>query len=84
MGREFAVRLSDEAYEALLRIATMMDMSPEQWAASYLLDEIRSIDEDPLLKLAGCIKDGPADLGERHDEYLGAAILEKVRGGAGA
>jgi hypothetical protein len=59
MGRELTVRLSDDQYEALLRVAAMADLPAERWAAEYLIDEIRSIDEDPLLKLSGAVTSGP-------------------------
>lgn len=83
MGRELTIRLSDEAYAALLRVAAMAKLQPEEWATDLVVSEIRSIDEDPLLKLAGCIPTDITDVGERHDEHIGQGIVEKLGRGVG-
>ncbi len=35
---------------------------------------------DPLLALAGTLKGNATDMGERHDDYIGDALLAELRG----
>ena len=37
-------------------------------------------DIDPLLALAGTLKCEVTDIGERHDDYIGDALLAELRG----
>jgi hypothetical protein len=80
MVQELRLSLSEANYQALLRVALMAGLSPEEWATDYLIQEVHSIDEDPLLRLAGTLSSDVTDLTERHDEYLGESILERASG----
>ena len=59
------------------------DLSPE-----ITLDEIsenekqsqETPDIDPLLALAGTLECEVTDIGERHDDYIGDALLAELRG----
>ena len=35
---------------------------------------------DPLLALAGTLTCGATNIGEKHDEYIGQALLKEMRG----
>ena len=44
-------------------------------------DEYREMQGiDPLLALAGTLKGSTTDMGERHDDYIGDALLAELRG----
>ena len=40
----------------------------------------RQPERDPLLALAGTLTSDVTDIGERHDEYIGQALLKEMRG----
>lgn len=80
MDRELKLTLPEETFAALLRVAAMAGKPVERWAADYLAEEVRSIDEDPLLGLSGSVTGGMPDVSDRHDHYLGAAAMEGARG----
>lgn len=43
-------------------------------------EETMSGDPDPLLALAGTLEYKVTDLSERHDEYIGQALLAEIQG----
>jgi hypothetical protein len=75
MSHTLVLDIPEEAYEELTRSARRKGQSPEKVAAGILADSLT----DPVLKLAGCLSFPSADLGERHDEYIGAAIHAESR-----
>jgi hypothetical protein len=64
------LNLSDEAYEELVRFSGEERQTPELIASRILNDLL----PDPLLRLSGAVKSPVADVGVRHDEYLGEGI----------
>lgn len=67
------LNLSDEAYEELVRTSSEESQTPELIASKILNDLL----PDPLLRLSGAIKSPAADIGLRHDEYIGEGIRSK-------
>lgn len=63
--------IPDEAYEELVHAANEKGQPPETIAAKILADSLA----DPVMKLAGCLCVPFRDIGERHDEYIGAGLL---------
>ena len=52
---------------------------PRMWVKEGSLPpEIR--DSDPLLALIGTLECDVPDIGERHDEYIGDALIAELRG----
>jgi hypothetical protein len=70
MSHTLVLNLSDEAYEELVRVSCEESQTPELIAAKILDDLL----PDPLLRLSGAIKSPIADVGIRHDEYIGDGI----------
>jgi hypothetical protein len=70
MSHTLVVNLSDEAYEELVRASSEERQTPGV-VASKILDDLL---DDPLLKLSGAIKTWVADMGVRHDDYIGEGI----------
>jgi hypothetical protein len=56
MSRALTLNIPDDLFRSLSRIAEESGQSPEELAAVWFAEAIRSFDEDPLLKLAGCIE----------------------------
>lgn len=84
MGRPYTLDMPEDVHEALLRVSKWADWTPEQFIEHWLFKKILEIDNDPLIKLAGCITSDLPDasnVSERHDEYFGGALLEETRGG---
>jgi hypothetical protein len=60
MPRDLTLNIPDDLYEALVRIAGQTRQTPEELAEAWFAAGVRSFDEDPLLKLAGCVEANPA------------------------
>ena len=67
------VEIPEETYDELVRSASQKGQPPERMAAEILADTLT----DPVMKLAGCLSMPFSDIGERHDEYIGAGLLEQ-------
>jgi hypothetical protein len=81
MVHKLTVELPDEAYEYLCREAGEMKATPEEIADEWLAGTIRRMANDPLLQLAGTLECDVPDVSERHDDYIGQALYEEMRGG---
>ena len=71
MSHTLVVEIPEEAYEELVRSASQKGQPPERIAAEILADTLT----DPVMKLAGCLSMPFSDIGDRHDEYIGAGLL---------
>jgi hypothetical protein len=80
MAHTITLKIPDDAYQGLLKTAQEAGRTPEELAGEWLAARMKRLSEDPLLKLAGAF-DWPADLGERHDEYIGEGLKRKLLGG---
>jgi hypothetical protein len=79
MAHTITLSIPDEAYEWLQKTANGTGRTPEEVAGEWLAARLRRLSEDPLLKLVGAFE-WPADLGERHDEYIGEGLKQKLSG----
>jgi hypothetical protein len=79
MHHTLTLQLPDKVYAALTDQAKRQGRSLEDLIAAGLAKAAES-SQDPLLRWSGFIQCGPADVAERHDHYLGQAILEELRG----
>jgi hypothetical protein len=80
MAHTITFTVADEVYQRLLKTAEGVGKTPEELATEWLSARVRRLSEDPLLKLVGAFE-WPADLGERHDEYIGEGLKQKLSGG---
>lgn len=71
MSRKLTLELPDEAYDSLVQVGEDKGESPETIASRILTHSFT----DPLLKLSGCIKEGPRDVSRNHDKYLGKELI---------
>jgi len=84
MGHTLTLLISDELYESLRSRAAQQQTTVEQVAVQRLAENGNSASPDPLLRLAGVLDSGITDIAERHDDYIGQTLAEKVtrRGGS--
>jgi hypothetical protein len=78
------VELEDRLYQALKQIAQQLAQTPEQISAQWIANAVERIECDPLLALAGTLECDVTDVGERHDHYIGQALLAEMRGNENA
>ena len=78
MGHSLVVDVSQEAFESLAKTAQQAGQTPEELAKLWLLADLRRIADDPLEKFIGAITSNVPDLGDRHDDYLGQALLAEL------
>ena len=77
--------LSQET-DSLLALAGTLKWDDIRRPNAVLPPEIRVVkgahedNPDPLLALAGTLQSDGTDIGERHDDYIAAALLAELRG----
>ncbi len=80
MARTLTVTISDEDYQRLLQRATQAGRSPEALVEVWLVSALQPIAKDPLIQLSGSIQADVTDVSERHDDYIGQALYDEMRG----
>jgi hypothetical protein len=80
MMQTLILEIPDDVHAALVRWAQQQAGTPEALAAEYLTLLVQSMEKDPLLKWAGSIESDLTDVAERHDYYIGEALLRESRG----
>jgi hypothetical protein len=83
MAATLIIEMSDEQFQQLERQAREKGTSPEALAAEYLASMLSSSSPDRLLRWIGAFESSVPDAAERHHEYLGLALYEKLKGGQG-
>jgi hypothetical protein len=84
MPATLTIEVSDELLARLRERAAEAGKTPEQVAAADLARVQPKSATDPFMKLAGMFTSGVPDAAERHDQYLGEALAEELRGGTGS
>ena len=84
MVQTLTVELEDRLYQALKQIAQQLRKTPEELSAQWITTTIEQVEHDPLLALAGTLECDVTDISERHDHYIGQALLTEMRGDADA
>jgi hypothetical protein len=81
MGHTIKVELPDDVYESLRRRAEQSGETPENFLAHWLSEGLHgsATGEDALLRLAGVLESGLADIGERHDDYIGQRLTQGLK-----
>ena len=72
------IQIPDLVFQSLQERGKQLGKSPEVVAAECVIQSVSSVDEDPLLKLAGTIDSGIDDIAERHDYYIGEALAREI------
>ncbi len=83
MSRTIELEIPDALHDRLEEAAAREGKTPQsvfvRLLESYLSSKPRARpapEDDPLLKLAGVIDSNVTDVGSRHDDYIGQALLD--------
>jgi hypothetical protein len=79
---QLTIQIPEAVFQCLQERAKLLGKTPEVVAAECIAQSVGPADDDPLMKLFGSIDSGLGDVAERHDEYLGQALADEMRGGA--
>ncbi len=80
MAHTLTLTLPDTIYEPLQQKAQQAGRTPEEMVLEWLTKEVQPEPEDPLLALVGSISCDVTDVAERHDYYIGQALMKEMRG----
>ena len=76
MSKTLSIELPDEVYQTLLQTSQRLGQSPEVMVCQWILNQHSSQVTEPLDAFIGAFNSDIPDWTSRHDEYLGAALLE--------
>ena len=79
MAHTINVEVPDDLYATLSSQAERAGKSVEKFVADQLLSSVPPFETDDLLQLAGSLHSDFSDIAERHDDYLGQALREKLK-----
>jgi hypothetical protein len=83
MATTLTIELPDTTLAQLQRRAAARGSTPEALAAAYLTQLLPDVSADELHQWIGAFESNVPDAAERHHEYLGQALAEKLQGGPG-
>jgi hypothetical protein len=81
MAHKLTLEIPDDVYKLLCHEANEVQSAPEELATEWLIATIQRIGNDPLMQLAGTFESEVTDAGERHDYYIGQALMQETRDG---
>ncbi len=76
MSKMLSIELPDEVYHTLLQTAQRSGQSPEALIQQWIVNQHQTQLSDPLEPFIGAFHSGIPDWTSRHDDYLGAALLD--------
>jgi hypothetical protein len=76
MSKTLSIELPDEVYQTLLQTSQQLGQSPEAMVCQWIVQQQSSQVAEPLDAFIGAFNSEIPDWTSRHDEYLGAALLE--------
>jgi hypothetical protein len=74
MSKTVTLKMSDSAYELLIRASVQSGQTPEQVINRWLESRVEPTVNDPLLQLAGAFEFDHSDISENHDRYVGESV----------
>ena len=77
MSHQLILEVPNEVYDPLAANAKHLGATPEQLAVAWLAATSRHAANDPVEKWIGALPSNVADWTDRHDHYLGDALMEK-------
>lgn len=83
MMHTLTIELPAETFIVIEEQAKEKGVEPAQVAVEWLSDAARRAGEmttDPLIALFGTIESPVTDVAERHDDYIGQAVLKDLHG----
>jgi hypothetical protein len=78
---QLTITLSPDLQEKLLTQAALLNVSLESLVLQSLeqtVQQVASVNHDPLVALFGSIRSGIPDLADNHDHYVGQALQEEI------
>ncbi len=86
MSRTITLEIPEPTFVVIEEQAQSKGIEPSALVVEWLADavqRIQSFEPDPLDSLIGTIDVSINDLAERHDEYLGKALIEEFQNDSG-
>jgi len=80
MGHALILEVPDDVYELLARTAKQMGSTPQELAVKWLTTAISKATDDPVENFIGAFSSTVPDWADRHDKYVGQALMEQMRG----
>ena len=78
MEHTLVIEVPEETFEPLVKSADRTGRTPEEIAVHLLVEAVRR-SSDPVEKFIGSLSSTVPDWADRHDEYLGDALVQEVR-----
>ncbi len=76
---QLTIQIPEPVFQSLQLRAKQLGKTPEVVAAECVAQSVGSEEDDPLMKWIGAFE-GPGDVAERHDDYIGEALAKEMRG----
>ena len=80
MGQTLILEIPDDVYKVLADIASQEGKTPEEMSAQWVATTVERIQNDPVERFIGAFSSDIPDWADRHDEYLGEALMKEMRG----
>ena len=75
MDRTLTIEIPEKVYEPLLQVARRTGRTPQELVLEWLIREVQAALEDPVEKFIGAFRSGVPDWADRHDDYIGQALI---------
>jgi hypothetical protein len=78
MSQTLILEIPDDVYKVLTDIARHEGKTPEEMSAQWVATTVERIQHDPVERFIGAFSSGVPDWADRHDEYLGEALMKEA------
>lgn len=79
MTHALTLELPEQVYENLMKAAKRQGQRPEAVAVQWLVTATENQQDDPFEPFIGAFSSNVLDWADRHDEYIGAALMTELR-----
>jgi hypothetical protein len=76
MSQTLSIEIPNDIYQTVIQTANRLGQSPEAIVSQWIVTQHQTQPADPLYAFIGAFNSDIPDWTSRHDEYLGAALLE--------
>jgi hypothetical protein len=76
MSQTLSIEIPNDIYQTVIQTANRLGQSPEAIVSQWIVTQHQTQPADPLNAFIGAFSSEIPDWTSRHDEYLGAALLE--------
>ena len=78
MSHTLLLEVPEDVYQTLAKTAEQIGQPPEALATQWVITATRHFANDPLEQFIGAFSSNSLDWADRHDEYLGQAVMETM------